>query len=72
MRYRDALRELEQIISSLESEEVDVDELAEKVKRARELIDFLKSKLKKVQDEVQNTLNDLDDHDNSFNDNIFL
>ncbi|CUS96657.1 MULTISPECIES: exodeoxyribonuclease VII small subunit [Candidatus Kryptoniota] len=72
MRYRDALRELEQIISSLENEEVDVDELAEKVKRARELIDFLKSKLKKVQDEVQNTLNDLDDHDNSFNDNIFL
>jgi len=70
--YRDALRELEQIISSLENEEVDVDELAEKVKRARELIDFLKSKLKKVQDEVQNTLNDLDDHDNSFNDNIFL
>jgi len=72
LRYRDALRELEQIISSLENEEVDVDELAEKVKRARELIDFLKSKLKKVQDEVQNTLNDLDDHDNSFNDNIFL
>ena len=72
MIYREALQELEQIISSLENEEVDVDELAEKVKRARELIDFLKSKLKKVQDEVQNTLNDLDDHDNSFNDNIFL
>ena len=45
--YKDAIGEIESIVEEIESESVDVDVLAEKVKRAAYLIKMCKAKLKK-------------------------
>lgn len=54
--YAQALEELEGIIQEIESESVDVDVLAAKVKRASTLIDLLKGKLKSADMEVRKVL----------------
>ncbi|MEM9674487.1 MAG: exodeoxyribonuclease VII small subunit [Bacteroidota bacterium] len=48
--YRDALLELQTIVQSVEDQELDVDELADKVKQALKLIEFCKKRLKNTQD----------------------
>ena len=48
MTYESALKELQEVIDDLRNELVSVDDLTEKVKRAKELIDFCKNKLRKV------------------------
>ena len=58
LTYSQALAELEDIINRIESEEVDVDALAEKVKRASVLIRFCKEKLKSTEEEVRSVLSD--------------
>ena len=58
LTYSQALAELEDIISRIESEQVDVDALAEKVKRASVLIRFCKEKLKSTEEEVRSVLSD--------------
>ena len=46
LTYTDAVAELETILKALEnSEEVDMDSITSKVKRAAELMDFCKNKL---------------------------
>ena len=52
LRYDAALAELEEIIGSIESETVNVDTLAERVKRASLLIKFCKDRLKGAEEEV--------------------
>lgn len=54
--YDSAMAELTTIIRDLEDEAVSVDILAEKVKRANELILFCKMKLLKTEEEVQGLL----------------
>ena len=49
LTYSQALAELEKIISRIESEEVDVDALAEQVKRASVLIRFCREKLQRTE-----------------------
>jgi exodeoxyribonuclease VII small subunit len=56
LTYSQALAELEEIISRIESEEVDVDALAEQVKRAAVLIRFCKEKLKSTEEDVKKVL----------------
>ncbi len=51
--YSDAIEELEQIVSQIENEDVNVDDLAQKVKRAAELIGICKNKLQNTEDEVK-------------------
>ena len=58
LTYSQALAELEDIISRIESEQVDVDALAEKVKRASVLIRFCREKLKSTEEEVKSVLSD--------------
>ena len=58
LTYSQALAELEDIINRIESEEVDVDALAEKVKRASVLIRFCREKLKSTEEEVKSVLSD--------------
>jgi exodeoxyribonuclease VII small subunit len=53
LNYSSALAELEDIIAGLESEAVDVDALAEKVKRASFLVRFCKERLKGTEEEVK-------------------
>lgn len=50
--YSKAITELETIVAEIESGEVDVDLLAEKVKRSAELIRFCNDRLKGTQDAV--------------------
>ena len=57
--YTEAKKELETIVSAIESGELDVDALTEKVKRASELITFCKEKLTKTDRELQKILDDI-------------
>ena len=57
--YTQAIEELEKIVSSIENEDVNVDELSVKVKRAAELIKICKSKLHNTEEEVNNILKDI-------------
>ncbi len=60
MTYSLALTELEQIISEIESEEINVDVLAEKVKRAAFLVKFCKDRLRNTGEEVKKTLSEIE------------
>ena len=53
-------KELEAIVASIESGELDIDALTDKVKRASELITFCKDKLTKTDKELQKLLEELD------------
>ncbi|NOZ67706.1 MAG: exodeoxyribonuclease VII small subunit [Deferribacteres bacterium] len=61
--YREALEEIESIVDEIENETVDVDVLAEKVKRAAYLIRFCKERLKKTDDEVRKVLKEFEKED---------
>jgi len=50
--YESAYQELQQIAREIESESVSVDVLAEKVKRAAELITYCQQKLRSTEAEV--------------------
>ena len=57
--YREAITEIEEILSSIENDELDVDELAEKVNKVTLLLKFCKDKLYKTQEEVEKVLKEL-------------
>ena len=52
MTYEKALEELQHIFAAIENEAVSIDELSAKTKRASELIQFCKNKLRDVEQEV--------------------
>ena len=60
LTYTEAKKELEAIVAAIESGELDLDALTEKVKRASELIAFSKEKLKKTDEELQKILDEID------------
>ena len=60
MSYTSAITELEEIVQDIESGEIDVDVLTEKVKKASELIRFCKDRLRNTQKEVEKTLVDIE------------
>ena len=60
LTYSAALAELEEIIAAIESEDVDVDALAEKVKRAAALISFCKERLKGTEADVKKIVTDME------------
>ncbi len=57
--YKEAIVELESIVNEIENEEISVDELSEKVKRASQLIRLCKSKLTKTEEEVSKVLEEM-------------
>jgi exodeoxyribonuclease VII small subunit len=59
--YSQALTELERIIEEIESEQIDVDAVAEKVKRASFLIRLCRSRLKDTGEEVKKVLSELEE-----------
>lgn len=61
LTYSLALTELEEIISEIESEEINVDILAEKVKRATYLIKFCKGRLRNTEEEVKKVLSEIEE-----------
>ena len=58
-KYTDAINELEKIIAEIENEEISVDLLSDKVKRASELIKFCRDKLFKTEEEINEILKDV-------------
>lgn len=60
LSFKEAKKELETIVQSLESGEFDVDLLTEKVKRATELIALCKDRLTKTDKELQKLLEDME------------
>ncbi len=56
--YKDAIERLETISRQITSCELDVDELASKLKEAKELVKFCQDKLKHVEDDVKKILED--------------
>ena len=59
IKYTDAVNELESIVLEIENEDISVDDLAEKVKRASLLIKVCKDKLTRTEKEVDEVLKDL-------------
>ena len=59
LKYSSAFKELQEIVSEIESGEISVDELSEKVKKAAELIKFCKTKLTSTEEDVNNILKEL-------------
>lgn len=58
--YAEAMSELEQILAEIEREDVDVDVLSAKVKRASELIAFCRRRIEQTRLEVEEIMSDLE------------
>lgn len=56
--YDAAMQEIQNIVAELQSENVGVDALAEKVRRASELIKLCREKLRQTESDVKDALSD--------------
>ncbi len=54
--YNEAIREIEEILYEVENNEVDIDELSDKVKRVSFLISSCKNKLLKTEEHIDKIL----------------
>ncbi len=54
--YEQAMKRLEEIVSLIESNELDIDNLGEKLKEAQGLIKFCRDKLYKTDEEIKKML----------------
>ena len=70
INYTDAFDELQEIVSDMEDGQINVDELAQKVKRATELIRICKNKLTATEGDVQKILKELEAQNTEDNSNI--
>jgi len=62
LTYESAYKELAEIAHEIETEAISVDVLAEKVKRASDLITFCQTKLRSTEEEVVNIIKQIDNH----------
>ena len=53
MKYEEAIKELETIVSQIERNELDIDQLTERLKVAQELIKQCRDKLYKTDEEIK-------------------
>lgn len=53
MKYEEAIRELDEIVSKVENNQLDIDQLTTQLKRAKELIAFCRDVLYKTDKEVK-------------------
>ncbi|MBB1139488.1 exodeoxyribonuclease VII small subunit [Myroides sp. WP-1] len=60
LTYETAANELDQILTALKNDEVTVDELAEKVERASQLIVFCKKKLTTTEEKIEKIIDKLE------------
>jgi len=58
--YKDAVKEIEEILHQIENEELDVDILSEKVKTVSNLIKLCKNRLHQTETEVQKILDEME------------
>ncbi len=60
--YKSAVEELEQILADMENEEIGIDELSIKLKRATMLMDYCKARLRSTEEEVNRILSSLEEN----------
>ena len=58
--YEEAYEELQTIMQELQDDEISVDALADKVKRASELIKFCNQKLRNTESQISDIIKELD------------
>ena len=56
VKYEAAMAELQSIVRKMENDELDIDQMAEQLKRAQELIKLCKDKLTKTDAEIKKIL----------------
>ncbi len=61
LTYEQALNRIEEIVSKIEAEELNVDELAKHVKEASELLKLCKGKLFETETEIEKILKEMDE-----------
>ena len=59
--YAEAMGELEEILEELEGDDLDVDVLADRVRRASELIKLCRGRITRAQDDVARIVADLEE-----------
>ena len=60
--YKEAITEIEEILRQLENNELDVDQLSEKVKRVSQLVTLCKEKLHNTEEEIDKILKEMDNN----------
>jgi len=63
LTYQKALEELEAIVTKIEENEPEVDELNDLVKKAVDLVNYCKAKLKLTEEQLKNNLENLDSNE---------
>lgn len=63
IKYNEAVKEIEEILRQIENEELDVDDLSEKVKRAYFLLKLCKEKLHSTGRDIENIMKDFSEDD---------
>ena len=63
LRFGEAIDQLEGILGRIESEEIDIDDLAGELKRAAELLDVCRGKIRQAEVEVTQIVQALEDED---------
>jgi exodeoxyribonuclease VII small subunit len=63
--YADALTELEEILEELERDDLDVDVLADRVRRASELIKTCRARITRAESELEGIVTDLEDFEDA-------
>ena len=57
MKYEEAIQQLETIVAQIENNEIDIDQLADRLKEAQKLIKWCKDKLYKTDEKIKSLLN---------------
>lgn len=58
IKYEEAVAQLEEIVDKMENDELDIDQLSDQLKRAKELIKLCKDKLTKTDEEIKKLLSE--------------
>jgi len=61
LTYNQAIKEIEDILRQIENEEMDVDHLSDKVKRAYYLLNLCRNKLYATEQEIEKIMKDFTD-----------
>jgi exodeoxyribonuclease VII small subunit len=61
LSYSEAIARIEEILQQIETGELDVDELTEKVKQASELLKLCKAKLFNTEKEIEKVMKELEE-----------
>jgi exodeoxyribonuclease VII small subunit len=61
LSFGEAMEQLEEILGGIEGEEIDIDELGEKLKRAAALLELCRGKIRKAEVEVRQIVRSLEE-----------